>query len=150
MEWIPWGLGKSIQLFQLERIRQKIYTHLENGKNVSHNNILPIYGRIHMEMCSCVIEVRKPSCVWSHFRRVWLCATLWTVACQAPLSMGFSRQEYWSELPCFPPGDLPDPKIKPTSFKSPALQADSLPTEPPALSLNLPAITVRSPRARDV
>ena len=55
-------------------------------------------------------------------------ATLWTVARQAPLSMGFSRQEYWSELPGPPPGDLADPEIEPVS---PALQADSLPTEPP-------------------
>ena len=46
---------------------------------------------------------------------------LWTVARQAPLSMGFSRQEYWSGLPCPPPGDLPDPGIEPASLKSPAL-----------------------------
>ena len=52
--------------------------------------------------------------------------TPWTVAHQAPLSMGFSRQECWSELPFPSPGDLPDPGIEP---KSPALQADSLPTE---------------------
>ena len=52
--------------------------------------------------------------------------TPWTVAHQAPLSMGFSRQEYWSGLPCPPPGDLPDPGIKP---RSPALQADSLSCE---------------------
>ena len=44
-----------------------------------------------------------------------LFATLWTVVRQAPLSMGFSRQEYWSGLPCLPPGDLPDPGIKPAS-----------------------------------
>ena len=50
-----------------------------------------------------------------------------TGARQAPLSMGFSRQEYWSGLPCPPPGDLPDPGIK---LRSPALQVDSLPTEP--------------------
>ena len=50
-----------------------------------------------------------------------LFATLWTVAHQAPLSMGFSRQEYWIELPCPPPGDLPDPRIKPMSLVSPAL-----------------------------
>ena len=49
--------------------------------------------------------------VLSHFSRVWLFATLWTVAHQAPLSMGFSRQEYWSGWPCPPPGDLPDPGI---------------------------------------
>ena len=53
-------------------------------------------------------------------------ATPGTVACQAPPSMGFSRQEYWSGLPFPPPGDLPNPGIEPGS---PALQADSLPTE---------------------
>ena len=49
-----------------------------------------------------------------------------TAACQAPLSMGFSRQEYWSGLPFLSPGDLPNPGIEPGS---PALQVDSLPTE---------------------
>ena len=47
--------------------------------------------------------------------------TQWTVAHQAPLSMGFSRQEYWSGLPCPPPGDLPDPGIEPSSLMPPAL-----------------------------
>ena len=56
--------------------------------------------------------------------------TPWTVARQAPLSMGFSRKEYWSELPFPPPGDLPDPGIKLTSPMSPALQTNSLPIEP--------------------
>ena len=51
-------------------------------------------------------------------------AVLWTVACQAPLSMGFSRQEYWSGLPFPFPGHLPDPGIEP---RSPALQADPVP-----------------------
>ena len=58
-----------------------------------------------------------------------LCLTLatpWTVACRAPLSLGFSRQEYWSVLPFPSPGDLPNPGIEPGS---PALQADSLPTQ---------------------
>ena len=58
-----------------------------------------------------------------------LCPTLatpWTVAHQAPLPMGFSKQEYWSGFPCPPPEDLPNPGIEPGS---PALQADSLPTE---------------------
>ena len=53
-----------------------------------------------------------------------LCQTLvtpWTVACQAPPSMGFSRQEYWSGLPCPPPGDLPDPGIEPASLSFLAL-----------------------------
>ena len=52
-------------------------------------------------------------------------ATLWTLAHQAPLSIWFSRQEYWSEMPFSSPGDLPDPGIEP---RSPALQVDSLPT----------------------
>ena len=51
----------------------------------------------------------------------FLFETLWTVSHQAPLSMGFSRQEYWSGLPCPPPGDLPNPGLKPTSLMSPAL-----------------------------
>ena len=53
--------------------------------------------------------------------RVRLFATPWTVAYQAPPSMGFSRQEYWSGLPFPPPGDLPHPGIEPASFVSPAL-----------------------------
>jgi len=60
--------------------------------------------------------------------RVWLFTTPWTIACQAPSSAGFSRQEYWSGLPLPSPGDLPDPGIEP---RSPALQADSLPSELP-------------------
>ena len=59
--------------------------------------------------------------VLSHFSHVWLFVTLWTNTHQALLAMGFSRQEYWSELPCPPPGDLPDPGLKPASLKSPAL-----------------------------
>ena len=51
----------------------------------------------------------------SCFSYVQLFVTLWTVACQAPLPMGFSRQEYWGGLPCPPPGDIPDPGIEPTS-----------------------------------
>ena len=58
-------------------------------------------------------------------------ATPWTAALQAPLSMGFSRQEYWSGLLLPSPGDLPNPGIKP---RSPALQIDSFPTEPPGKS----------------
>ena len=55
------------------------------------------------------------------FSCVQLFETPWTVALQAPLFMGFSRQEYWSGLPCPPPGDLPDPGIEPASLSSAAL-----------------------------
>ena len=60
--------------------------------------------------------------------RVQFFVTLWTTACQSPLSMGYPRQEYWCELPCDPPGGLPDPGIKsPSLALSHALQTDSLP-----------------------
>ena len=68
-------------------------------------------------------EVKSLSCVW-------LFVTPWTVACRAPPSFGFSRQEYWSGLPFPSPGDLPGPGIEPGS---PTLQADSLTSEPPML-----------------
>ena len=72
-------------------------------------------------MCVCVCVL---SCVQ-------LFATPWTVACQAPLPMGFSRQEYWSGLPFPAPGDLPDPGIEPTSPVSPVLIVGFFTTEPP-------------------
>ena len=59
--------------------------------------------------------ILRSVCVLTHFSHVQLCATPWTVARQAPLSMGFSRREYWSGLPFPPPGDRPDPGIKPVS-----------------------------------
>ena len=68
-------------------------------------------------MCACVQSLS----------RVRLFVTPWTVACQAPPSMGFSRQGYWSGLSFSSPGNLPDPGIEPGS---PALQADTLPSEP--------------------
>ena len=57
----------------------------------------------------------------SHFGRVQLFATLWTVAHQAPLSVGFPRQEHWSRVPCSLPEDLPDAGMEPVSLRSPAL-----------------------------
>ena len=68
----------------------------------------------------------------SHVR---LFATPWTVAYQAPPSMGFSRQEYWSGLPFPSPGDLPNPGIEP---RSPAFQADALTSEPPGKPIFCP------------
>ena len=67
--------------------------------------------------------------------RIRLFAIPWTVVYQASLSIGFSRQEYWSGLPFPSPGDPPDPGIEP---RSPALQADALPSEPPGKSSHTP------------
>ena len=76
-------------------------------------------------VCVCVcVRARAHSVTQSCLMFV----TLWTVVHQAPLSMEFSRQEYWSGLPFLSPGDLPDPGIKHESL---VLQADSLPSEPP-------------------
>ena len=75
-----------------------------------------------MHLFQMKLKVKLLSCVQ-------LFATPWTVAYQAPPSMGFSRQEYWSGLPFPSPGDRPEPGIEPTSLGSPALQADALPSE---------------------
>ena len=77
-------------------------------------------GTLHskkMEWTTCTQQI-----IWVHspLSCVWLFAAPWTVACQAPVSMEFSRQEYWSGLPCPPPGDLPNPGIKPPSLVSSA------------------------------
>ena len=77
-------------------------------------------------LCLCVyhfiLTTLHTACtVLSCFSLAWLSATLWTIDHQAPLSMGFSRQEYWSGVPCPPPEDLPYPGIKSTSLTSPAL-----------------------------
>ena len=63
-------------------------------------SLLKIFGfEVYINMCACMP---------SHFSHVQFFVNLWTIPCQAPLSMGLSRQEYWSGLSCFPPGDLPD------------------------------------------
>ena len=66
-------------------------------------------------------DCRRIACVINHFSSVQLFATPWTIVSQAPLSMSFSRQEYWSGLPFPPPRDLPNPGIEPVSLRPPAL-----------------------------
>ena len=78
----------------------------------------------------------------SRLSQVQLFATLWTIACQAPLSMGFSRKEYWNGLPCPPPGDLPDPGIKPACLTSLHWQVSSLSLVPPGKPSNIPIFTI--------
>ena len=72
----------------------------------------------------------------SRFSRVWLFEILWTIAHQASLSMGFSRQEYCSQLPCPPLGDLPDPGLEPASLTSPALAGGFFTTSTTSMYLN--------------
>ena len=82
-------------------------------------------------MCSLCFQLLQYRSEVKSLSHVQLFVTPWTVACQAPLSMGFSRQEYWSGLPFPSPGDLPNSGIEP---RSPALQADALFSEPPGKS----------------
>ena len=74
-----------------------------------------IHGHTHTHTHNCTC------CMLSCFSHVWFLTTLWTGAHQAPLYMGFYRQEYWSGLPSPPPGNFPGPVIKPTTLVSPAL-----------------------------
>ena len=80
-----------------------------------HLLLLALAENIYLSQ-TCLI-----ACMLGHFSRVQFFATLWTVAYQAPQSMGFPRQEYWNGLPFPSPGDLPDPEIEPMSLMSPAL-----------------------------
>ena len=82
----------------------------------------------------------------SHFSSVLLFATLWTVACQAPLSMELSRQEYCNGLPFPSPGDLPDPRIEPRSL---SLQDNSLLYDPPASRIKERSVLVDEVRSID-
>ena len=86
-----------------------------------------------MELISNILQVKLKS-----FSQVQLFVIPWTVAFQAPLSMGFSRQEYWNRVPFPSSGHLPNPGIEPSSL---ALQADSLPTEPPGKPNTLQRVT---------
>ena len=81
---------------------------------------------LQLQISMYVLVVRVCVCMLTCFSRVQLCDPV-AIALQAPLSMEFSRQEYWNELPCLPPGDLPNPGNEPTS---PALALGFFTTEP--------------------
>ena len=88
----------------------------------------PATGELHGIPESCLAHSRGLRCVLSCFHWVLLCVTPWTVAHQTPLSMDFSRQDYWSGLPCPPPEGLPNPGIKPVFLMSPAVVGRSFTT----------------------
>ena len=96
----------------------------------------------------CTWEAVSPRKAWKmkvkSLSRVWLFATPWTVACQAPPPMGFSRQEYWSGSLFPSQGDLPDPGIEPWS---PTLQIDALLSEPPGKAWQCPNLSHSRDRA---
>ena len=116
---LPAGRQALIKAFQLCDLRQvtspssKSASHVKTGLiiivPISRGSCVCVCVHVHTRTC-CVASVVSDSL-----------RPLWTVAHQAPLSMEFSRQEYWSGVPCPPPGDLLDPGIEPASHTSPAL-----------------------------
>ena len=109
--------------------------------NLSYNRKFVPVDLLHPLHLPCNPSLwQQPVCsllllIWFVLSHVRLFVPLWSVAHQAPLSMGYSRQEYWSGLPFPPLGYLPDPGMEPLSPMSPALQADSLPVRLPGSSL---------------
>ena len=103
--------------------------HLTEGKHcagLQRSNFIQNIQRLQKNRGKkAVTDKSKNLCVLNCFSRVCLW-TLWTLAHQAPLSMGFSRQEYWSGLPCPSPGDLPNPGIEPRCLVSPTMASDFL------------------------
>ena len=144
------GLGGLQELMDREAWRAAVHgvaksrTQLsdwtELGSHWGHCSSLKTFSLLSIVSMSAVykLQINAKNILWVQFpqfssvqslSRVWLFVTLWIVACQVPLSMGFSRQEYWSGLPYPPSRELPDPGIEFVSLESPALQADSLPSE---------------------
>ena len=104
---------------QIKLKANQVSTKIKEMGQISYNTFFPD-TKVLLKMYICVYVCYRfvyinHVYVLSHFSCVWFFATPWTVACQAPLSMGFSRQDYWSGLPCPPPGGLPNPGIKPKS-----------------------------------
>ena len=128
LAWSGAGEGRACLLLHRELCSRYILTWLRASSD------LFLHSLWRVPMPSCKTEV----CVLSRFSGIWLFEIL-TITCQAPLSMGFPRQEYWSGLPFASPGDLPNTGIKLLSLMSPALAGGSLPLVPPTpiTSLNL-------------
>ena len=101
------SLKKSKGLWKVEGWDTRFYKHQEGVNNLT-------------QICEYVMSEHSKMdlCVLSHFSHVQLFVSLWTKACHAPRSMGLSRQEYWSESSCAPPGHLPSPGIEPGSLGS--------------------------------
>ena len=123
--------SSSVDSINLRLCRTSVCIYWKNLHINGIEQFKPLFFKvnsIHKEHNPSKIKVLKNTiffnskigtvCMLSHFSHVWLLVTLQTAARQAPQSMGFSREEYWSGLPCSPPGDLPNPGIEP---KSPTL-----------------------------
>ena len=119
---------------------QRFYWLWKNRNQKANWVLAQLVGFSLRFLCSGLGYVR---CVCSV---IWLFVTLWTVTCQTPLSMGFSRQEYWSELLYPPPGYLPNPGIEPVSLASPTLADRVFTTAPPGKPTDATTYSYSVPR----
>ena len=114
-------------IFTIRPFFRKTLLHKKKKKNQKQGGS---FSRTYRHVRKIPKQRYVHSCMLSHFSHILLFVTLWTVARQAPLSIGFFRQEYWSGLPCPPLGDLPNQGIEPSALMCPA-SAGSLPLAPP-------------------
>ena len=119
-KYTPWQRNPITLWFscQSSLASEVTLTHGHGGQSLSH---LKGLSGLTWDVQYCQLRWWKRIWHYHSFSRVQLFAMLWTVALQAPLSLGFSRHKYWNGLPCPPPGDLPDPGTEPVSLLSPAL-----------------------------
>ena len=130
--WERWKSGAIENGLSFDLLLFLFVTHPSASKDIPRNSFIM---SLRSEPSFCW-TLPPSSHVLSCFSRVQFYVTPWTVAHQCPLSMGFSRQAYWSGLPCPPPGHLPDVGIEPVFLMSPALTGGSLPFIHP-ICLNL-------------
>ena len=125
-----WGTGRSavLQFMGSPRVGHDWMTEQQQQSFISSwkTRIHPSSICWVSTRCHIYIYTHIYMCMLSCFSHVLLFATLWTVTCQVPVSMRYSREEYWSGLPCPPPRDLPNPGMEPMSLVCLALQAYSL------------------------
>ena len=124
-------LIKSCCITRLE-LREKIHQSCHHHHHHHH------FGCLWPWISQYKFKSVMLACALSHFSHVWLFATLWTLAHQASLSVGFSRQEYWSGLPCPSPGIFPTQELNSHLLRLLHWQASSLPLAPPGNPLNHP------------
>ena len=123
-DWFPLGWTGWISLQSMGLSRGFSNTTVQKHQFFGTQLSLQSNSHIHMTTGKTIALTRRTFDEVKSLSCVWLFATPWTIAYQAPPSMGFSRQEYWSRLLFLSPGDLPNPGIEPGS---PTLQADALP-----------------------
>ena len=117
-------------LMDATKIKPTVLSWQSSSAGFTHNSALST-SKIQLCRCSATLTAENHACVLSLFSCVWLFATPWSVAHQASLSMGFSRQEHWNGLRYPLAGDLPNPGIEPVSLTLLHWQMGSLPLAPP-------------------